>query len=112
MNLTFDMITNKKDKDISLQLYKESTNVFPYYIGVSILMLDPIKFVTWCGDNNINIFRFQKTDEKIRSFGNYIVKESNNENNRKIYNKMLKLIPKLKDDLKMSTRMTICETKY
>lgn len=111
MNLTFDMITNVKDKDISLQLYKESTNVFPYYIGVSILMLDPINFVNWCNDNNINIFRFQKTDEKIKSFGNYIVEESNNENNKKVYNKMFKLIPKLQKNFKISTRMTMCEIK-
>ena len=111
MNLTFDMITSKKDKNISLQLYKESTNVFPYYIGVSLLMIDPIKFVNWSNDNNINIFRFQKTDEKLISFGDYIVEESKDADNKKIYNKMFKLIPKLKDSLKMSTRMTMCETK-
>ena len=111
MNLTFDMITSKKDRDLSLQLYKESTNVFPYYIGVSLLMIDPIKFVNWSNDNNINIFRFQKTDEKLISFGNYVVEESKDEDNKKIYNKMFKLIPKLKDSLKMSTRMTMCETK-
>ena len=111
MNLTFDMITSKKDKNISLQLYKESTNVFPYYIGVSLLMIDPIKFVNWSNDNNINIFRFQKTDEKLISFGDYIVEESNDADNKKIYNKMFKLIPKLKDGLKMTTRMTMCETK-
>lgn len=111
MNLTIDMITNKKDKDVSLQLYKESTNVFPYYIGVSILMLDPVNFMSWCNKNNINMFRFQKTDDKLVSFGNYIVKEANNESNKSIYNKMIKLIPKLNDNLKISTRMTMCETK-
>ena len=111
MNLTFDMITSKKDRDLSLQLYKESTNVFPYYIGVSLLMIDPIKFVNWSNDNNINIFRFQKTDEKLISFGDYVVEQSKDEYNKKIYNKMFKLIPKLKDSLKMSTRMTMCETK-
>ncbi len=111
MNLTFDMITSKKDKDVSLQLYKESTNVFPYYIGVSILMLNPIKFINWCDNNNINIFRFQKTDDKLVSFGDYIIEESSIESNKKVYNKMLKLIPKLKGNLKMSTRMTMCETR-
>ena len=110
MNLTIDMITNKKDKDVSLQLYKESTNVFPYYIGVSILMLDPVNFMSWCNKNNINMFRFQKTDDKLVSFGNYIVKEANNESNKSIYNKMIKLIPKLNGNLKISTRMTMCET--
>ena len=111
MNLTFDMIINPKDRNVSLQLYKESTNVFPYYIGVSILMLDPIKFINWCSDNNINMFRFQKTDEKLRSFGKYIVDESNDEENIDIYNKMIKLVPKLKDNLKISTRMTMCEIR-
>ena len=65
MNLTFDMLINKKDKSLSLQLYKESTNVFPYYIAMSILMIDPINFVNWCGENNINIFRFQKPMKQL-----------------------------------------------
>ena len=60
-------------------------------------MIDPIKFVNWSNDNNINIFRFQKTDEKLISFGDYIVEESKDKDNKKIYNKMFKLIPKLKD---------------
>ena len=111
MNLTFDTIIDKKDKDVSLQLYKESTNVFPYYIGVSLLMLNPIKFVNWCHNNNINMFRFQKTDDKLISFGNFIVNESDDESNKKIYTKMFKLIPKLKGNIKMSTRMTMCETR-
>ena len=56
------------------------------------------------------MFRFQKTDDKLVSFGNYIVKEANNESNKSIYNKMIKLIPKLNGNLKISTRMTMCET--
>ena len=111
MNLTFDMLINKKDKSLSLQLYKESTNVFPYYIAMSILMIDPINFVNWCGENNINIFRFQKTDETIISFGNYIVNESSKEKTLQTFEKMFKLVSKLPSDMKTTTKMTICETK-
>jgi hypothetical protein len=111
MNLTFDMLINKKDKSLSLQLYKESTNVFPYYIAMSILMIDPINFVNWCGENNINIFRFQKTDETITSFGNYIVNESSKEKTLQTFEKMFKLVSKLPSDMKTTTKMTICETK-
>ena len=111
MNLTFDMLINKKDKNLSLQLYKESTNVFPYYIALSILMIDPINFVNWCGENNINIFRFQKTDETIISFGNYIVNESSKEKTLQTFEKMFKLVSKLPSDMKTTTKMTICETK-
>lgn len=111
MNLTFDMLTNPKDKTLTMQLYKESTNVFPYYIGLSILMIDPISFVNWCGEKNINIFRFQKTDETLTDFGHYIVDESNKLTTVKTYEKMCKLVSKLPDDMKTTTKMTICETK-
>ena len=111
MNLTFDMLINSKDKTLTMQLYKESTNVFPYYIGLSILMIDPIGFVNWCGEKNINIFRFQKTDETIIDFGHYIVDESNKQVTRKTFNKMFKLVSKLPDNMKNTTKMTMCETK-
>ena len=111
MNLTFDMLINQKDKSLSLQLYKESTNVFPYYIALSVLMIDPINFVNWCGENNINIFRFQKTDETIINFGNYIVNESSKEKTLQTFEKMFKLVSKLPGDMKTTTKMTICETK-
>jgi len=111
MNLTFDMLINSKDRTLTMQLYKESTNVFPYYIGLSILMIDPIGFVNWCGEKNINIFRFQKTDETIIDFGNYIVDESNKERTLKTFEKMCKLVSKLPDNMKTTTKMTMCETK-
>lgn len=111
MNLTFDMLINSKDRTLTMQLYKESTNVFPYYIGLSILMIDPIGFVNWCGEKNINIFRFQKTDETIIDFGNYIVDESNKDRTLKTFEKMCKLVSKLPDNMKTTTKMTMCETK-
>ena len=111
MNLTFDMLINSKDKSLTSQLYKESTNVFPYYIALSILMIDPINFVNWCSENNINIFRFQKTDETLVGFGNYIVHESTKEKTLLTFEKMFKLVSKLPGSMKTTTRMTICETK-
>ena len=109
MNLSLDIITDNSKKNVSMQLYKENTNVFPYYIGVGILMINPESYFEWVDNNNINIFRFQKTDENLISFGNYITDTVDSKKCKIILQKFMKLIPTLKDNTLNTTRMTMCD---
>jgi len=51
--------------------YKESTNVFVYYVSTAVLFYYPIDFVLWCNNNNNNILNFKKTNTNLRKLLNY-----------------------------------------
>lgn len=109
MNLTYNEIIFKKYRDRGKQLYKEGTNVFSYYVGVAILMIDPIKFTTRCCEKNINVFRFKKTDNALEEFYKYFVAESKNRDTIKIFHGMNNLVKNTPKDFLYSCRMTICD---
>ena len=49
-------------------LYKEKTNVFPYYILKMILLYNTNDFILWCKKNNTyNILNFDKTPKTFNS---------------------------------------------
>ena len=73
MGLSYnDLIGKKAIHLMKRKLYKERTNVFSYYILTCILMNDPVKFVTWCKNNNFNIVKMNL--ENIGKFEEYIKK--------------------------------------
>jgi hypothetical protein len=59
----------KKSRDIK---YKETTNVFSYYILKSILFFKLNDFIEWCVIHNKSSLNFNKTDENILNFCNLI----------------------------------------
>ncbi len=94
MGLDYNIISNCSDVNYITvkKLYKEETNVFAYYIVVSILLANFNSFILWCIDNNTNLFHFKKKEKNIDSFITFI---HNNYKN----NNMLKLIVALENKL-------------
>jgi len=56
-------------------LYKEKTNVFSYYIIKNLLLYNYPAFLKWCNTNNINTLRFDKYDNNLNKFYNFIHKK-------------------------------------
>jgi hypothetical protein len=96
MGLDYNIISNCTDVNYITvkKLYKEETNVFAYYIIVSILLNNFNSFMLWCIDNNTNLFHFKKTEKNIDSFINFIY------NNYKT-NNILKLVVAIENKLEM-----------
>jgi len=103
-----DLITNIR-RDRCLQLYREDTNVFSYYTGVAILMINPIEFIIHCKNTNINIFRFKKTEANLELFYKYISDNSNTNKTIKIFSNINKLIAKTPKHLLQTCRMTLSD---
>jgi hypothetical protein len=60
----------KKDElsMVSRKLYKENTNVFPYYILKMVLIYHKEDFMLWCQRNNeINVLNYDKTPQAFNS---------------------------------------------
>ena len=74
MGLDYDIITSNSDTAyITVKmLYKEKTNVFPYYIITAIIISNFNTFMLWCKSNNSNILQFTQTNESINNFVNFI----------------------------------------
>jgi hypothetical protein len=73
MGLSYNDLIGKKEIHLmKRKLYKEKTNVFSYYILTCILMNDPVKFITWCKNNNLNMVKMNL--ENISKFEEYIKK--------------------------------------
>ncbi len=50
-----------KSKSSERSVYKESTNVFAYYILKGVLLYNYVKFINFCNYNNDDIINFNKT---------------------------------------------------
>ena len=109
MNLTYNEIIFKKYREKGKQLYRENTNVFSYYVGVAILMINPIAFVQHCVSKNMNIFRFKKTDAALKEFYDYFVSESKSRDTIKVFHGMNTLIKETPKNMLYSCRMTISD---
>ena len=94
MGLDYNIITNCSDANYVTvnKLYKEETNVFAYYIIVSILLANFNSFILWCIDNNTNLLNFKKDVNKIDEFINFIHKNYKN-------NDLLRLIVSIENKL-------------
>jgi hypothetical protein len=80
MGLDYNIISNCNDENYTIvnKLYKEQTNVFAYYVIVSVLIANFNNFILWCIDNNTNLFNFKKDDASIDSFVMFISKNYKN----------------------------------
>jgi hypothetical protein len=87
MGLDYNIISNCNDENYTIvnKLYKEQTNVFAYYVIVSILLGNFNNFILWCIDNNTNLFNFKKENASVDSFVMFISKNYKN-------NDLLKMI--------------------
>ena len=75
MNMNYNNLYDSDQISISARryLYKENTNVFPYYILKTLFLCNIDKFLGWClKENNNNIFNFNKTPTSIDNFGKFI----------------------------------------
>lgn len=95
-------------------LYKEETNVFSYYIIKNILLYNYPAFLEWCNKNNINMLRFDKYDNNLNKFFEFIKKHYKNPIFLKDMQRMRKFLLKKrqedeKNPLHETLRMTICE---
>ena len=80
MGLDYNIISNCNDENYTIvnKLYKEQTNVFAYYVIVSVLIANFNNFILWCIDNNTNLFNFKKDDASMDSFVMFISKNYKN----------------------------------
>lgn len=92
-------------------LYKEHTNVFPYYILKTLFLCNIDKFLGWClKENKTNLLNFNKTSDSIDKFGNLIAELYK----KKSFLKQLKKAEKIEKSKTSSTfikttRMTLFE---
>jgi len=72
MGLTYEDLYDDSKKQLSINLYREDTNVFSYCVLTCVFLNDYISFLNWCVDNNTEIVRFSTTGETILRFGEFI----------------------------------------
>ena len=105
-----DNISNIKRNN----LYKEDTNVFPYYILKCILMYYCEDFLIWNDTHNTSLLRFNKTNSNLQSFYDYVENKHNNkifiQDMKKMEKYYINLLKSKKNTyLKSTLRMSICE---
>ena len=113
-NLIDDDDVSKSFKKV---LYKEETNVFPYYVLKCVLLHHSDKFLKWCMENNPNIVNFDKNPITLKKHGKFIKKYYNDKKMIKSIKDMEVLYLKMrgsyvkpnKSFVTNTTRMTICE---
>ena len=76
MGLSYKNLYEKDDKSRILRdnLYKEKTNVFPYYILKLILIFNYKQFILWCKTNNETLLKFTETTTSLNSFFDFFEK--------------------------------------
>ena len=53
-------------------LYKETTNVFAYYIVTAFLLDNYVNVINWCNKNNLSCFKFNNSQRNLDLFYNLI----------------------------------------
>ena len=110
-----DLFTKNKVSNIKRNnLYKEKTNVFPYYIIKCILMYYCEDFLIWNNKQNTSLLKFNKTNNNLQAFFNFVEEKHNDkyiiEDMKKMEKYYLKLLKtKSIHPLKTTMRMSICE---
>ena len=104
-------------------LYKETTNVFAYYIVTAFLLDNYVNVMNWCNKNNLSCFKFNNSQRNLDLFYNLIEKSYKSNEflknlmcvsnyasklNKKT-NKNNKLINNEINNIFKTTRMTIME---
>jgi len=112
MGCHYTNLYNSDDSSVMIRkcLYKEDTNVFPYYIAKTILLYNNISFIKWCQRENKNILNFNNKEESTLAFFDFIREKYDNKYMLNDINNMEKFIEKLNDKTLLETlRMTIIE---
>ena len=119
MGLRYTNLIDDDDVSRSFKkvLYKEETNVFPYYVLKCVLLYHGDKFLKWCMENNPNIVNFDKNPITLKKLGKFIKKYYNDKIMIKSIKDMEVLYLKMrgsyvkpnKSFVTNTTRMTICE---
>ena len=107
----------KKDNISNIKrtnLYKENTNVFPYYILKCILMYFCEDFLIWNDTHNTSLLRFNKTNSNLQSFYEFVEEKHNSkiflQDMKKMEKYYINLLKSKKNTLlKTTMRMSICE---
>jgi len=86
MNLTYDDLINNFQEN-----YKESTNILSYFILANILIYNYVDFLTWCDDNNNNLYNFKKTNKNIFGFCQFIKNKYNDNKFLQNYDDIFKI---------------------
>lgn len=119
MGLSYNDLYLKIDSaKMSRNLYKEKTNVFPYYILKFILINFHSEFMIWCDNNNTNIFNFTDSNRNLNLFFDFIHQYHDDQKLHKtlsvVYNfanelQNKSINQKEKRNLLNNMRMTICD---
>lgn len=73
MNTTYeDIILNFQEE------YKENTNILSYFVITNILLFNYVDFLSWCKNNNNNLYDFKKTNKNLLEFCKFIKNKHNN----------------------------------
>ena len=89
-------------------LYKETSNVFAYYILCAVLMSNYEAFFSWCNHKNTSLLNFNKSHHTLDSFINYIKTHYKKDTFLESLNKQYKFLEKQKNSFLINnTRMSI-----
>ena len=72
-------LNNKLSKIKRDNLYKEKTNIFPYYVVKCILMYYCEDFLIFCNENNTSLLRFNKTTNNLHNYFMFVKEKHNNQ---------------------------------
>ena len=98
-------------------LFKEKTNVFAYYIIKNVLLYNNADFLLWCKKHNNNLLTFNKTNNNLDAFIQFITTKYNNPQFLTDIEKMHSFLKKQKGNraepkynkLTKTMRMSICD---
>jgi|LakMenEpi03Aug12_release.lakeMendotaPanAssembly.Ray.scaffolds.fasta_scaffold07224_12 hypothetical protein len=89
MNLTYEnLIFNFQEN------YRENTNILAYFIITNILLFNYVDFLSWCDNNNNNLYDFKKTNKNLLNFCEFIKNKYNNPKFLQNINKINELFEK------------------
>ena len=117
MGLTYRNLYEKDDKSKILRdnLYKEKTNVFPYYILKLILIFNYKQFILWCKSNNETLLKFTENASSLNSFFEFFEKYHDSDAMLAYINEVFNYMYELQNKnlegkiyLFQNMRMTVC----
>ena len=119
MGLTYRNLYDNDNISNSIRryLFKEKTNVFAYYIIKNVLLYNNDGFLIWCKKHNNNLLTFNKTNNNLDAFIEFIMSTYKNPQFLKDIEKMHAFLKKQKGNraepkynkLTKTMRMSLCE---
>ena len=112
MGCHYTNLYNPDDSSIMVRkcLYKEDTNVFPYYIAKTILLYNDLAFISWCKRENKNLLEFNNKEETTLAFFDFIREKYNNKNMLSDIDNMERFIERINSDSTAKDKKFLLET--